>query len=111
MHMIRYDNRDVEKMFYLILMHTALQSDSPCSIGEQPAAKCAEGHEMALIVAPQVRQFSSVEGHKRPHRDSRRGCPPSEARLPNITLKDNGRYNFACAKTIKLWFLSAKTGN
>jgi hypothetical protein len=70
---IRHNHGGVKKVFRVVVMKAASQSDRSSFLRKNPPLKCAESHAMPLEIPLQMRQFAPVEHNSRS--DSRLGCP------------------------------------
>jgi hypothetical protein len=61
--MIGHDNGDVNLHLEAVVVETTTQGDRACFVGENPTAVRAEGYEMGLVVALQVREIAPVKCH------------------------------------------------
>jgi hypothetical protein len=86
MHMIRHDNSDVKEVLDVVTVQTTFQCDRSGGIGKGPSMKSAKSYEVALIITLQMRELASVEGHKKPRRDSRLGCPAERSEALHRSL-------------------------
>ena len=63
MNMIGHDDGDVNLHLEAVVVETTAQGYRACVGGENPTAECAEGYEMWLVIALQVRKIAPVKCH------------------------------------------------
>jgi hypothetical protein len=98
-HVIWHDCGGVKEVLKVVVVQTALQRDGTSDIRQDPSMKCAEGHEVALVITLQMRELASVECHQDSCRDSCLGCPVERSKASNrlidaITIAWQNSRNF-----------------
>ena len=65
MHVVWHDHGRVQSIFGFMIMEAAGQSDVACLVGQSPAELSDERDEVRFVVALQMWQIATVEGHDR----------------------------------------------
>jgi len=62
-YVVGHNNRNVKLIFGAVIAAAALENDIPCPFRQDRTMLRDERYEVRLVVALQMRQISSIEGH------------------------------------------------